>query len=276
MRFSTISFGALLLAAATPAMAQDDPAATAPDPAAAAPATTSAFKVTGGATLTSDYRFRGISQTFGDGAAQGTININHSSGFYVGTWASTINDRKGPLVGYGSAEVDLYGGYTKTLKSGIGFDVGLLYYYYIDATLKNTDFFEPYAAVMYTLGPVSTKLGAAYAWGGQSGLNYTSGNDDNIYVYGEASVGVPKTPITLKGHLGYTNGSLGLVNANPKNDHYFDWSATAEAVGGPLKVGVSYVDTSITSKHFPDDFRGEFAQHFRRGWTVLGYVGVSF
>lgn len=306
MRFSTISFGALLLAApivlgATPAFAQDTTPQTTPeakgDPAApvASEEETKPITVTGGVTLISDYRFRGLTQTDGaSGAAQGTVNVNSSIGFYVGTWASTIDgdtkvDRANSaffgfptgstpaLTGYGSAEVDLYGGFTKTF-SGVGVDVGLLYYFYPDAVKGlNTDFFEPYASVSYTLGPVAAKAGAAYAWGGQDGLNFTAGNDDNIYVYGEGSIGVPKTPITLKGHVGYTNGSLGLVNLRASNDEYVDWSATAEAVGGPFKVGVSYVDTSISSKRA--NFGGRnyrFDRHLGRGPTVLAYVGFTF
>lgn len=265
MRFSTISLSALLLATAAPAMADE----TAPAP---------AFKITGSATLTSDYRFRGLTQTDGDAAVQATVNVNHESGFYVGTFISTIDgDGSTPLLtGYGKAEIDLYGGFTKTLKNGVGVDVGLLYYLYaIDETAPNTDFFEPYAALTYTLGPVATKLGVAYAWGGQKGLDFRVNNkDDNIYAYGEASLGIPKTPLTLKGHLGYTNGSLGLANANPANDHYWDWSVTGEAVGGPLKVGVSYVDTTVTSK--ATQGFDNYARRLGRGSTVLAYVGVSF
>lgn len=259
MRLSMISLAALALAGAAPAFAQDTDV---PPP----------VKVSGGVTLTSDYRFRGLTQSDEDPAVQGTINVNHESGFYVGAFASSI-DGSGDtpaLTGYGDVEIDFYGGFAKTLDNGLGFDVGLLYYYYADANDGlNTDFFEPYAAVTYSIGPVSTKLGAAYAWGGQDGLNFTPSNDDNIYGYFDAAIAVPTTPITLKGHVGYTNGSLGLVNPLITNEEYWDWSVTAEAVGGPLKVGVSYVDTDITN-----DFG--FAQTLGRGSTVLGYVGFAF
>ena len=259
MRLSMISLAALALAGAAPAFAQDTDV---PPP----------VKVTGSATLTSDYRFRGLTQSDEDPAAQGTVNVNHESGFYVGAFASTI-DGSGDtplLTGYGDVEIDFYGGFTKTLDNGLGFDIGLLYYFYADADDGlNTDFFEPYAAITYTLGPVSTKLGAAYAWGGQDGLNFTSGKDDNIYGYFDAGIGIPTTPITLKGHVGYSNGSLALANPLITDDEYWDWSVGAEAIGGPFKVGVSYVDTDVTN-----DF--DYAQTFGRGSTVLGYVGFSF
>lgn len=272
MRFSTILLGGLALAVAAPAVAQD--AASADASASSPTAPPSAFTVTGGATVVTDYRFRGLTQTNEDPAVQGTVNVNHSSGFYVGTWASSIDggcDGSTPaLTCYGGAEVDLYGGFTKTF-GGLGVDVGLLYYYYpTGKDAVNTDFFEPYASLTYTIGPVAAKVGVAYAWGGQKGLNFTSGKDDDIYLYGEGSIGIPSTPVTLKGHVGYTNGSLGLVNLNGGDDSYWDWSATAEVVlFSHFKAGVSYVDTNVT-----DNFR--FASRLGRDATVLGYVGFTF
>ena len=66
--------------------------------------------VTGSVSLTSEYRLRGISQTDGDPALQGAITVAHSSGVYVGTWASN-------LAGYGTyggsnLEVDLIAGFS--------------------------------------------------------------------------------------------------------------------------------------------------------------------
>jgi uncharacterized protein (TIGR02001 family) len=268
MRFSTISFGALLLAATTtPALAQD----TAPP---------KPFTITGNVTVTSNYRFRGLTQTDGDAAVQGTLNLSHSSGFYVGTFVSTIDgglDGSTPaLTGYGDAEVDLYGGYAKTLNNGIGFDAGLLYYLYPGkAGDLDTNFFEPYASLSYTLGPATAKAGVNYAWGGQKGLDFTSGHDDSTYVYGQLGTGIPGTPLTLTGHVGYTSGALGLVNLNPADDSYLDWSVNAEAVGGPFKVGVTYVDTDISDAFVPA-LNGRFDRKLGRGSTVLAYVGVNF
>lgn len=266
MRFSTFGFGALLLAA-TPAFAQDEP--TPPPP----------FVFSGALTATTDYRFRGLTQTNEDFAAQGTLNVNHESGFYIGTWASTIDggaDGSTPLLtNYGGAEVDLYAGFTKTLSSGFGFDAGLLYYYYPDAaTGLDTDFFEPYASVNYTIGPVNAKVGGNYAWGGQSGLNFTAGNDDSLYLYGDLAVTVPNFPLTLKGHLGFSNGSLALANPIAADDTYTDWSLTAEVAKAPFKAGISYVDTNITNNAVAGV--GRYAQALGRGATVLGYVTVTF
>lgn len=262
MRFSIISLGALALASAAPAFAQDE---TDPPP---------AIKLTGQITLASEYRFRGLTQTDEEPAVQATVNINHESGFYVGVWASNIDGSAAGttplLTNYGDAEVDLYGGFTKTFDNGVGVDIGLLYYYYTDAADGlNTDFFEPYASVSYTLGPVLAKLGGAYAFGGQDGLDFTASNDDNIYVYGDLAIGVPTTPITLKGHVGYTDGSLGLANLVASDQTYLDWSVGLEGVGGPFKVGATYVDTDI-------DNNRDFAGRLGRESTVIGYVAYAF
>ncbi|HVI98925.1 MAG TPA: TorF family putative porin [Sphingomonas sp.] len=256
MRFTTFSLGALALLGAMPAAAQD----TAP------PAPVS---VSGGVTLASEYRFRGLTQSNEKGALQATLNVNTTSGFYVGTWASTIDDDIS-VPGYGNAEVDLYGGYAKTMSSGLGFDVGLLYYYYPGGRDGlNTDFFEPYASVSYTIGPVSAKVGGNYAWGGQKGLDFTDGNDDNLHLYGQASVGIPSTPVTLTGQVGHTKGALGLYNPVAGDDSYWDWSLGATATGGPLTVGVTYIDTDISNA-------GGFAQRWGRGSAVVGSIGVAF
>lgn len=263
MRFTPLPLGALLLVAA-PAAAQD---VTAPPP---------PVRVTGGATLVSDYRFRGLSQTDGNPAAQATLNLNSTAGFYAGTWASTIDESTPALAGHGDAEVDLYGGYTKTLNSGVTLDGGLLYYWYPGGRSgRKTDYFEPYASLGYTIGPISAKLGAAYAWGGQAALDAIPGKDDSLYLYGESSIGVPRTPITLKAHLGRAHGALGAVNLDPGDHGYWDWSVTGEGVGGPIRVGVSYVDTNVTSRYVPA-LHGRFDQRLVRGSTVLGYIGFTF
>lgn len=264
MRFSTLFLALPLAAVANPALAQDEP--------------TPALTVTGGVTVVSDYRFRGLTQTNKDPAVQGTVNLNHESGLYVGTFASSIDggaDGSTPaLTNYGGVEIDFYGGYTKTLSSGFGFDVGLLYYYYADAAAGlNSDFFEPYASVNYTIGPVNAKVGANYAWGGQKGLDFTAGSDDSLYLYGDLTYTIPNSPLSLKAHYGVSNGSLGLANPTALDDNYADWSLTAEFTKAPFKAGVSYIDTDITSSNIGGV---NFARSLGRSATVVGYVGFSF
>lgn len=234
-----------LLSASAPAFAQD-----------AAPP--SDLTVTGGVSLTSDYRFRGVSFSAEDIAVQGTINVNHSSGVYFGTWASSLEDS----ALYGHTEVDLYAGYTTEVASGTTVDVGLLYYYYPNGVnaAGNSDYFEPYASIKTTIGPATAKVGVAYAWS-QSAL----GNNDNVYVYTDLGAGIPDTPVSLNAHLGYTDGALGF------GGNYLDWSLGADvAVGGGLTVGLKYVDTDL------DALTGIPAADTLYDATLLFTIGASF
>jgi uncharacterized protein (TIGR02001 family) len=243
----TTLVGLSILAAmsvAAPALADD------------APAPASDFTVTGGATLISDYRFRGVSQTNKRFAIQGTIGVSHSSGFYVGTWGSSIDDY---VATGGDQEIDLYAGYKKTI-SGTTIDGGLLYYYYPGSGGTTTDFFEPYLNASHTFGPVSTKVGLNYAWKqhGQS-CSYDprcggKAREDSLYTYGELSGAIPGVPLTFTGHLGESWGRSYLTNGL-KN--YTDWSLTAAYTWKALTFSVAYVDTDFKKGEFVVNGRDE-------------------
>jgi uncharacterized protein (TIGR02001 family) len=193
----------------------------------------------GGATLTSDYRFRGISRSNEDPAIQGSLTLSHESGFYAGAWASSLDDN--PRLGGG--EVDLYGGWAGEIASGTDLDVGLTYYAFPDGEerLGGNDYLEPYARVSHTLGPVRATVGAAYAWS-----QAATGNDDNLYLFTDLSAGIPATRFTVKAHAGYSNGGMA-----PTGD-YLDWSLGVDAVAGPVTLGVAYVDTDLGNIHTAD------------------------
>lgn len=105
------------------------------------------------AAVTTDYRYRGVSQSRLKPALQGGADyVNNPSGFYAGTWISTIKwvkDAKGD----GDVEWDLYAGKKGELAPGISYDVGGLYYFYPSnalATSANT--FELYGQIGYGPG----------------------------------------------------------------------------------------------------------------------------
>jgi uncharacterized protein (TIGR02001 family) len=95
-------------------------------PLTAAAQATPAPAVTGNMTLASDYRFRGISQTFEEPALQGGFDYAHASGFYIGNWNSSISDS---FYAGSPLEMDFYGGYKRAFGD-IGLDLGAIYYYY--------------------------------------------------------------------------------------------------------------------------------------------------
>ncbi|NIJ07970.1 uncharacterized protein (TIGR02001 family) [Sphingomonas vulcanisoli] len=255
MRSTYLALSFLAASVSTAALAEDP-----------APASTPEFTVTGGATLISDYRFRGISQTNLQPAIQGTLGISHVSGFYVGTWGSSIKD----YIAAGSAqEIDLYAGYKHTW-GGWATDMGVLYYYYPgNAKGTKTDFFEPYANISHTYGPVGVKLGLNYAWkqSAQScAYDPRCGNkprEDSLYTYAELSGAIPHTPLTLTGHLGESWGRSYLTNGL-KN--YTDWSLTAAYTWKALTLSVAYVDTDFK--------KGEITSPATEGGHQLGKAGV--
>ncbi len=248
MKSYFIAGAMLAIGLAAPAFAQD----TAPPK----PVT-----VTGSVALVSDYRFRGVSQSDEEAAIQGGLTIAHQSGFYVGTWASN-------LAGWGTfggsnTELDLIGGF-KTPVGGGTLDVGLTWYMYPGGASK-TDFAEPYVKLSGTAGPATLTAGVAYAPSQQAlGRWYYSGasavagayddpgdKEDNLYLWGDAAVGVPGTGATAKAHIGYSKGNSGLgpngTSVAPTGE-YWDWLLGVDyaIAGTPLTLGVAYADTDIS------------------------------
>lgn len=201
----------------------------------------SAIHINGGATVVSDYRFRGISQTDKRFAVQGTITISHDSGFYATVWGSSIDD----YVAAGSdQEIDLIAGWARTFGA-TKLDVGVLYYYYPGAEKITpgyaSDFVEPYVAVSHTIGPVTGKLTAAYA-PKQRALSVGRGKEDNFYLAGDLSAPVG-SGFAVSAHLGHSFGPSYLTIGK----HYTDWSLGASYSWKNLTLGVSYVDTDKSS-----------------------------
>ena len=105
--------------------------------------------------LTNDYRYRGVSQSRLDPALQGGADYAFASGFYVGTWASTIKWIKDGG-GNGNVEIDVYGGYKTEIAPGLTGDVGVLTYVYPNNKLSpSADTTEIYGALTY--GPATLK-----------------------------------------------------------------------------------------------------------------------
>ena len=110
---------------------------------------------TGNVALTSDYRYRGLSQSRLDPALQGGADYSHSpTGLYAGVWGSTIKWIKdAPYNGDANVEIDLYGGKKGEIAPGISYDVGGLYYLYPSNGLTpSANTFEVYGQVGYGPG----------------------------------------------------------------------------------------------------------------------------
>jgi len=84
----------------------------------------SAFEVSANLAITSNYVWRGMTQTANSPAVQGGVDLGYK-GFYLGTWGSNVEfgDTTNNL------EADFYAGYKNEI-AGIGFDLGYIYYAY--------------------------------------------------------------------------------------------------------------------------------------------------
>ena len=213
--------------AAVPAYADDEPA--------------SDFTITGSAAVTTQYRLRGISQTDNDAAIQGGLTVAHSSGFYVGTWASNLG-------GYGTfggsnMELDAIAGISKTV-GGVTLDGGAVYYLYPGTS--GHDYFEVYGSASGKLGPVNAKLGTYWA-PKQSNIG-----GHNIWVYTDLGLPVEGTPLTLKAHAGYSSGNSGYTHGKD----VFDYSIGADIAISKLTLNVSYVGTDVNKTFANANFGG--------------------
>lgn len=255
MRNIILGMSALALAAVSaPAFAQEE----------ATPAVT----ISGGATLVSDYRFRGISQTDKSFAVQGSMTLTHSSGLYASVWGSSIDEY---VAAASDQEIDFILGYKKSFGATT-VDVGVLYYFYPGSgdviPGYNSDFFEPYVAVSQAFGPVTAKVSAAYA-PKQKALALVNTKDDNLYGALDISGSIPDTGVSLSAHLGHNFSDDSFLSAGKD---YTDWSLSASYAWKNLTFGVSYVDTNFAKGALVSPFSGKDIA--KAG--VVASVGVSF
>jgi uncharacterized protein (TIGR02001 family) len=259
---AALTFGSAAMAQETPAAAAPAPGATpagapASAPAAApAPAYTYVFNLA----YTSDYLFRGLSQTSGDGAPSGGVDVTFGQ-FYLGNWDSKVNF--GPTAGdpgnETSVEYDLYGGFRPTLGP-VALDVGFIRYGYVNApNAAHYDYWEGKILASYATGP--NTLGGAFYYSpeffGKTGAA-------EYYEINDAYSGLIKN-VTLSGAVGYQ--ALDKAKAGIKG--YTTWNVGATyAFNSHIGVDVRYWGTD---KDATDFYTKTFA-----GDRVVGTLKVTF
>ncbi|HKU47601.1 MAG TPA: TorF family putative porin [Burkholderiales bacterium] len=189
--------------------------------------------VTGNMAIVSDYRFRGISQTFELPAIQGGIDYAHESGVYLGNWNSSIsglsfNDTAG-------IEMDFYGGWKKSFGD-IGLDIGLLQYYYPGAKTAAGD---KYDTLEGYIGVSWKWLTAKYshAFSDFFGLQDSDGSG-----YLDLGLTVEVAPkLNLVAHFGMQT----IKNYEPLE--YNDWKLGLTYDLNGWILGAAYIDTDADS-----------------------------
>lgn len=227
MKFST-TIAALALCTAGSAFAQD----------AAAPAeATPAITFTGTAAFVTDYRFRGVSLSDRDIAGQASITATSSFGLFASIWGSTIEPVGATATSNGSEqEIDLTIGYSKAIGN-ITPSFGVIGYIYPGG--KNVAYYEPFVSLAGTLGPVGVTVGLNYAPDQENTF------EDNTYVYGLVTFGIPNSPITLKGSVGYEDGAFDYGSGGK-----FDYMVGVDAKYKFLTLGLQYIGNDLDNTSF--------------------------
>lgn len=193
---------------------------------AAEAAAVSPHTVTTNVNLVSEYRFRGIDQTWGKPALQGGADYAHASGWYAGLWGSNVSGNSYPG---SSLELDYYAGYNGKFNDDLGWTAGGYGYYYPGANFKKQltagnpdqkyDNFELNAGLSWKW--ISYKLSYATTdyFGANTKTGYTSGTKGTLYH--DLSVAYPLADdLTLGFHVGRTDVKAMYGTVNPDYTDY--------------------------------------------------------
>jgi uncharacterized protein (TIGR02001 family) len=157
----------------------------------------SAFTTSGNLSYTSDYVFRGITQTGGHTALQGGFDVAHTSSFTAGVWASNVNWTNTTL------EVDLYANYGFSLSKDFSASVGYLAYVYEGNSSLNTGEINAAVSAYGFTAKISHAVTDYFGIAG-SGTQYYELN----YAYEVAAI----KGLSLGLHYGITDGKSAASN----------------------------------------------------------------
>lgn len=182
-------------------------------------------------TLTSDYDYRGLTQTARDPAVQASLDWEGESGLYLGVFGSNVDFGDGT-----DTEVDFYAGYRGSVNEDVSFDVGALQYTYHSGE-SDIDFIDLYAGLTYK--DINFKYW--YAW--------DVSNTGLAGSYFEVNHSVPlPNDFSLDLHGGYSFGEYWT-------EEYFDYSIGLSKSLGQFSLSLRWIDGSDlkSARNAPDD-----------------------
>ena len=211
------------------------PAAIAASLLAGATATTvQAGEISANVALTSDYRFRGISQSNEDIAIQGGFDYAWDNGIYIGTWGSSVDFDS--TDGFnGSLELDYYIGWGMDVGENSAIDIGYLYYDYPgDDSSGEGDYQELYGS---------------FSWHDLTvGINYSDDyygeTDTFFYYYADYSWGFAEN-WSLDLHVGYNDLEKNGGFLATDEDSYTDYSVGVTTSFLAVDWTLAYVGTTL-------------------------------
>lgn len=191
-------------------------------------------------TFTTDYTFRGISQTDSGPAVQGAIDYSYmfkpEIGVYAGIWGSDVDFDDGDEA---NLEIDLVAG-LKGEISGFIWQGGVIYYAYPGAEVGgfHYNYWELAAKLGYDFGFAALTGGVNYS------PDYFFESGDGLYLSADAAVPLKFLPndIGLAFHVGHQSIDN---NARFGAPDYYDWSAGINGKVQGFTLALAYVDTDI-------------------------------
>jgi uncharacterized protein (TIGR02001 family) len=197
----------------------------------------SPHSISGNIAYSTDYMYRGQSQTENVPAVSGGVDYTYSGSelfdVYLGTWASSISFG-------GNVEIDWYGGLTGTFgDTGISWDVGFLYYSYPGG--DDLDFIEGHIGLSYTFEtlPGTPTLGVAGHWSPDWQLD----TGDSGYYEANISFVLPYE-FGLSFHVGHQEVDDNAAWGSPD---WTEWNVyLSKVLYGPISVAVGYHDTDLS------------------------------
>lgn len=191
---------------------------------------TSSWTISGGAAVTSDYVFRGITQSDEHAAIQGYGEIGYGM-FYAGIWGSSVDFA-------GGAEIDPYFGFRPSW--GIAsFDFGVIIYHYPgDPAVPDGDFVELKGAVSVPVGEMVTLGGVIYY-----SPDYYAETGDSVALEGSVEVALPHN-FAISGMLGHQwiDDNVGFGTPD-----YLYWNIGASYTWRELTFDLRYHDTDMSN-----------------------------
>ena len=195
----------------------------------------SGFEISGNVALTSDYRFRGISQSDESGAIQGGFDAEFGPGFYIGTWGSSVDFDSNE--GYdGSLELDYYAGWSSAIgDTDFGIDVGYIYYDYPGDNGDEGDYQEFYVSGSWKDFSLSVNYSD----------DYYAETDEFWYFAADYSTRLFVDELSLGLHVGYNSLEKGGGFLSSNEDNYTDYSVSLTYAWAGVDLSVAFVGTDL-------------------------------
>ncbi|WP_071211957.1 TorF family putative porin [Pseudoalteromonas rubra] len=174
----------------------------------------------------SNYFWRGITQSDDGAAVSGGLDYDSGKGFYIGTWASNVDFGDAASTSY---ELDLYAGFSGEYNQ-LSYDLGYIHYAYPDAA-GDIDFGELYASLGWQFFTV--KLSHL-----TTAQDDSTSEEDMLYLELNAAFAVfSESELGL--HIGRSSGDT-VMEWTGEDDSYMDYGVSLST--GGLTLGLVKTD----------------------------------